>query len=279
MSQWKMLLPDVVALARKAGEAILEVYDQKDMDVEYKSDNSPVTQADLGAHDIISQGLSRLTPGMMIVSEEDTHIQEARRQQTHINWLVDPLDGTKEFIAKTGEFTVNIALVENGHPVLGVLYVPVQDEVYFADAIDKKAYWQKGQQPPEEIQIQPHKQGPCRLTMSRRHHPKRIQSMLEQFVEYEIISCGSALKFGLLATGVADIYPRLGPTSEWDTAAGHCLLKATGGQVVNLEGQELTYNKPDSLLNPPFLAIGPAFPLDKFSLQDLQKVMQAQLQR
>ena len=251
------LLPPVVAIARDAGRKILEVY-EAEFDVETKGDGSPLTLADRCAHDLIEARLEALTPGIPVLSEESREIPVAERQQWRRYWLVDPLDGTKEFVKRNGEFTVNIALIENGEPVLGVVHAPVLDVTY-RSARGTGAFRQEGDGEPEPIRVRPLDRRKVVMVASRSHAGEAVEAFrkrLEEVVdEVEITSMGSSLKICLVAEGKADIYPRLGPTSEWDTAAAQCVLECAGGRMTDTEGQPLCYNK-ESLLNPWFLAMG-----------------------
>lgn len=238
-------------LAREAGKAILEVY-ETDFEVEQKADASPLTLADRRSHQIISTGLQSRYPEIPVLSEEGKEVPYALRKPWPAFWLVDPLDGTKEFVKKNGEFTVNIALIEGTTPTLGVIYLPVLDHLYLADIRqgcrehlpDKTRNLVMSNAPPAT---------PTRVVKSRSHPSPDLEALLEALPSYESVSRGSASKFCALAAGEADFYPRLGPTWEWDTAAGQAIVTAAGGVMVALDGTPFTYNKP-SLLNGPFLA-------------------------
>jgi 3'(2'), 5'-bisphosphate nucleotidase len=251
------LLPPVIAIARRAGAAIMPFF-QGVYATAHKDDHSPVTDADHAADAAIKPALAALLPGVPVVTEESVAgaPSPATLAQERF-WLVDPLDGTKEFIAHRAEFTVNIALVERGRPVLGVLLVPPTDLVYAAAGPGTAVMLENG--------------GPARAIAARsapsaglvvahsRSHSRRddLETFLAPFRVAGRIVMGSALKFGLIAEGRADLYPRLGPTSEWDTAAGQAILEAAGGSVLDLEGRPLGYGKP-RFLNPPFVARGRA---------------------
>lgn len=238
----------ICKISRAAGEKILEIY-QRDFAVQIKADASPLTEADLAAHQIIVEGLTELTPEIPVLSEEDANIDWSIRQHWQQFWLVDPLDGTKEFINKNGEFTVNIALIENGRPTLAVVYAPVLDKLYFTDK--QYAYLTTAETSKVRLQIKkPSK--PLKVVGSRSHPSPDLASYLDKLVEYELVAVGSSLKFCLIAEGLADIYPRLGPTMEWDTGAGHCVAEKAGAIVSQLDGQALRYNQKESLLNPYF---------------------------
>jgi 3'(2'), 5'-bisphosphate nucleotidase len=248
-------LTATIALAKVAGAKILEVYHSGDFAIETKLDTTPVTRADFLAHQIIVDGLKQLTPSLPVLSEEAADIPFAERQQWQQYWLVDPLDGTRAFIKKSGEFTVNIALICNHQPILGVVYVPIKDICYFA-AEHSGAYMQQDSQAKIALQARSWNKGLLRILLSRYSDEKRFKVILEQFEECEMDRVSSAWKFGLMAAGEADIYPRFGPTSEWDTAAGQCVLEQAGGKVLDFMGKPLRYNTKESLENPQFLALG-----------------------
>lgn len=255
--QAAMLLADVIDIAKQAGDAIMRVY-ATDFDVATKSDQSPLTQADLSAHHIIEQGLKALKPQFPVLSEESASIDFATRQQWQTYWLVDPLDGTKEFVKRNGEFTVNIALIHQHAPIMGVVYAPALDVLYFA-SYQQGAFKQVAQQAIQSIQIHALNANKVSVAGSRSHACTQTQAFFQQIAmklsEPNIISMGSSLKTCLVAEGIADIYPRLGPTSEWDTAAAHCVLNEAGGTIIDCAGHVLAYNTKESLLNPNFLAI------------------------
>lgn len=247
----KMLLKQVVEIARQAGEAIMKVYLSGEIGETSKADNSPLTLADLAAHNIIVTALRNLTPEIPVLSEEAADIPYAERAQWKRYWLVDPLDGTKEFVKRNGEFTVNIALVEDGVPVLGVVYAPVLDICYFG-AKGGGAFKKSVGSDAQTISVMQSIAGETvKVVASRSHSDIRTQSLLERLGKFECISMGSSLKLCLVAEGAAHFYPRLGPTMEWDTAAAHAVVNAAGGVVVSKAGDELHYNKED-LHNPEF---------------------------
>lgn len=247
------LLNEVVALAEEAGEAILAIYRRGEARVTAKGDHSPLTEADLASHAIIASGLGRLAPGIPVLSEEDTAGFPGPSPEG-CHWLVDPLDGTKEFLARNGEFTVNIALVERGVPVLGVVHVPAQGRCYSA-ARGMGAFLQQGGGRPEPIRTRQHlKATPWRVVGSRSHAGDSLGDFLRALGPHELVSVGSSLKFCLVAQGEADLYPRFGPTHHWDTAAAQCVLEQAGGQVCDLAGNPLRYETGKGTLNPPFLA-------------------------
>ena len=250
------LIEPIVALTEEAGRAILEVY-STEFDVESKADESPLTQADLASHRCIAAGLERLTPGIPVISEEAGLATFAEREQWPRYWLIDPLDGTKEFVNRNGEFTVNIAFIEKHRPVLGVVHVPVQDKTYVGcDGIG--ATLRLPDAAPQAIQVAATSSSPVRVVGSRSHRGASLDAYLEALGEYDMVPMGSSLKFCVVAEGGADIYPRLGPTSEWDTAAAQAVVEQAGGSVVTLDGKPLKYNTKDDILNPHFFVIGAA---------------------
>jgi 3'(2'), 5'-bisphosphate nucleotidase len=250
------LLERVAAIARAAGVEILEVYASGDVAASAKADSSPLTVADLRAHALIVARLAELTPGVPILSEEaaDTPFSERSRWQRY--WLVDPLDGTREFLARNGQFTVNIALIEGHAPAAGVVHVPVTDSTYLGHP-GRGAWRQRTGAPAEMIRVSPRSATPLRVVGSRSHRGDSLDDFLSRAGPHELVAIGSSLKFCLLAEGAADVYPRLGPTSEWDTAAAHAVLTAAGGTVSQLDGTPLAYNTRAELLNPHFVAYGP----------------------
>ena len=248
------IVAGICDIARLAGNEILDIY-QRDFDIQLKSDASPLTEADLAAHKIIVTGLTTLTPQIPILSEEEKSIDFAQRKGWERFWLVDPLDGTKEFIKRNGEFTVNIALIENGFPVLGIIYAPVLDKLYIGDVTHKKAYMvdKSGATTPLIVNA---KQTARIAVGSRSHSSEEEVELLKKYNVVETISIGSSLKFCMVAEGKADIYYRHGPTMEWDTGAGQAIAEAAGGTVTNMKsGERFSYNK-ESLLNGSFLVKG-----------------------
>jgi 3'(2'), 5'-bisphosphate nucleotidase len=257
-AELERLLPHVTDLARQAGEAILEVYHRAaGYDVEDKADNSPLTSADVNAHRTIDQGLRALRPDLPILSEESGEVPFSERRPWSAYWLVDPLDGTREFIKRNGEFTVNIALIADGVPMLGVVHAPVIETDYFA-AQDVGAYKRVCNNRAEAIAVQPLPGDRIRVAGSRSHANERLQGFLDKLGAHELRPMGSSLKSCLVAEGGADIYPRFGPTSEWDTAAAQAVVEAAGGHVTDTELRPLRYNQEESLLNPEFLVFGDA---------------------
>jgi 3'(2'), 5'-bisphosphate nucleotidase len=248
------LLEAVDAIARKAGAAILSVYG-RDFTVQQKADNSPLTEADAAAQTVIAGELAQLKPALPILSEEAVG-DFAGPDASGRYWLVDPLDGTKEFIRRNGEFTVNIALIEAGRPVLGVVYAPVPDVMYLA-AAGVGAFKVKGGGMREPIRVAEHREGsPWRVVGSRSHAGDSLLALLQKLGPHELVSMGSSLKFCLVAEGSADIYPRLGPTSLWDTAAAQCVVEQAGGAVIRMSGEPLAYADTSAILNPFFMVHG-----------------------
>ena len=253
------LLLKVCNIAIKAGEEILKYYTE-DIHVTHKDDSSPLTKADLASNKIIMNALQQLDRTIPILSEESLVEWKERKNWTKY-WLVDPLDGTKEFIKQNGEFTVNIALIENNKPILGVIFTPVKFDLYFAqknygsykiNSSSKLINLQEA----EKIFVA-NQSSIKRIIGSRSHTNQTFDSWVNQnFPNSEIVQAGSSLKFCLIAEGAADIYPRFGPTSEWDIAAGHIIVNEAGGRVNTFENIEINYNKKEDLLNPQFYAIG-----------------------
>ncbi|MFO1423101.1 MAG: 3'(2'),5'-bisphosphate nucleotidase CysQ [Candidatus Competibacteraceae bacterium] len=256
--EWLTWLEPVRVLAAEASARILEIYATA-FGVTAKDDDSPLTAADLAAHRIIVTGLQHLTPDIPVLSEESSTVPFAERSQWRRHWLVDPLDGTKEFIQRNGQFTVNIALIENHEPVLGVVRVPVTSLCYFA-VRRYGAFREEPGQPPRPIQTKPLQSNvPVRVVGSRSHGGPGLQKFAGAVGAHELVTIGSSLKFCQVAEGVADVYPRFGPTSEWDTAAAQAIVETAGGRVVSAEtGEPLRYNTRESLLNPYFIVYGDA---------------------
>ncbi len=249
------LLSEVVLIARQAARIILEVYQlSDDYGTQYKTDQSPVTIADTKADQLICESLKQLTPTLPILSEEGEVAPFVERSQWDKYWLIDPLDGTKEFISGTDNFTVNIALMDKNVPILGVVAAPKLDRVYWAIK-GGKAYCQQGSYEAQVIRVSK-PEDPLRIIVSRSHgSAAKLQNLLNLLGPHEIITCGSTLKICLVASGKADLYPRFGQTSEWDLAAGQCILEAAGGQLVDLQLDPISYNSRDSLINPEFVAL------------------------
>lgn len=249
------LIDPVVALAVDAGNAILEVY-STDFEVQSKDDESPLTQADLASHRCIAAGLAALTPEIPIISEEDGLPDFETRSTWPKYWLIDPLDGTKEFVNRNGEFTVNIALIEDGRPVFGVVHVPVHDKTYYGcEGVGAMRRIADGEWEP--ISVAASSADPVRVVGSRSHRGASLDAYLAALGECEMIPMGSSLKFCVIAEGGADLYPRLGPTSEWDTGAAQAVVEQAGGSVVTLDGNAMKYNTKEEILNPFFFVVGP----------------------
>lgn len=245
----------ICELSRKAGAAVMDIY-EKDFAIYDKSDSSPLTEADLAAHKILVEGLNILTPDIPVLSEESNEKAKNERVNWNKYWLIDPLDGTKEFIKKNGEFTINVALVEKGEPIFGVVFAPALDILYWG-AKGEGAFKQEANNTATQITA---KKAPSintgwKVVGSRSHQSEEFRQFMNKLPEAEIIAMGSSLKLCLVAEGAADLYPRLGLTSEWDTAAAHAVVIAAGGEVFSLENMKpLLYNQnPDTLLNPFFV--------------------------
>ena len=246
----------VIAIAHEAGAAIMQVY-ADGFDVERKQDDSPVTTADLAAHALIVQGLSRLTPETPVLSEESAQLPWETRRQWHDYWLVDPLDGTREFIKRNGEFSVNIALIRDGVAVFGVVQAPVDGTVWHG--VRGEGAWRREGEHDAVIHVRHAPNAPLRVAASRSHRDARTEALLARMGEIELVAQGSSLKFCRIAEGTLDVYPRLGPTSEWDTAAGQCVLEAAGGALLAADsGEPFHYNQRPRLLNGDFVALGDA---------------------
>ncbi len=244
----------LIDLAREAGAAILEIYNT-DFSVTDKADNSPLTEADLASHNLIVSTLEQLTPEIPVLSEESREIPFETRQTWQRYWLIDPLDGTKEFVKRNGEFTVNIALIEDQQATLGVIYAPVLDKLYYG-VVGEGAWMSEGDAELEPISVVKQRRNPTLVAGSRSHAGESLQKFLANLGEHELLSMGSSLKSCLVAEGKADLYPRLGLTSEWDTGAAQAIVEAAGGQITKLDMQPLRYNTKDSLLNPHFFVFG-----------------------
>lgn len=247
------LIPSVVALAEAAGADIMAIYNAGPTEVRHKADDSPLTAADLAAHVRIVTGLQQLTPAIPVVSEEGSVPDEGARFAP-LFWLVDPLDGTKEFVARNGEFTVNIALIEQGRPVLGVVVVPAQAVSYWAWDGGGAFRRRSGEARAERLHVAvPREAGrPVRVMASKHHFHEDTHALIARMGAHELVQAGSSLKFCRIAEGAADVYPRLGPTCEWDTAAAQAVVEAAGGQVCTLQGEPLRYGKAE-VLNPDFV--------------------------
>ena len=252
----QQLLARVAAIARRAGREILELYASGELAAGLKADASPLTAADLRAHRLILESLRELTPDVPVLSEEALPTSFAQRSQWRRYWLVDPLDGTREFLARNGEFTVNIALIQGHAPALGVVHVPVTDMSY-RGLPGVGAWRERSGAAAEAIHVPARAGAPVRVVGSRSHRGDSLEAFLARLGPHQLIAVGSSLKFCMVAEGAADVYPRLGPTSEWDTAAAHAVLTGAGGIVSRLDGEPLRYNTREELLNPFFVAYGP----------------------
>jgi 3'(2'), 5'-bisphosphate nucleotidase len=259
----RRLADKVTEIARLAGSAIMDVYHEapdstspRHVD---KADGSPLTRADLAAHHLIANQLTRLDSAIPVVSEEDEGSLVWRRPAGRF-WLVDPLDGTKEFIARNGEFTVNIALISDGKPVLGVVFAPALDEMYWGIPGDGAWKQADGKSEPIRVREAAHRGDALRIVASRSHMNEETEHLIASLGKHELVQAGSSLKFCRIADGSADVYPRLGPTCEWDTAAAQAVVEAAGGTVTTLDRSPLAYGKPD-LLNPHFIVAAGAWAL------------------
>ena len=248
------LLPMLIMLCRSTGNRITEIYNGK-FEIERKSDMTPVTCADMAAHCAITAGLEMLLPNIPILSEEDADIPFEERRQWQRYWLIDPIDGTREFINRTGEFTINIALIDNNQPILGIVYAPVIEVCYYASRGNGAYKLINGQQP-LPLSIRPCDNSNTIVVGGRSGTTPQFESYVGKIPSPQVINIGSSLKSCMIAEGGADIYPRFGPTSEWDTAAAQCVLEEAGGLITNTQLQPLRYNTKPSLLNPDFLAFG-----------------------
>lgn len=248
------LINEVINIAQNAGDAILKIYGEDDFQIESKGDESPLTIADKTANDIICEGLQKISPAIPIISEENKLLPYAERKNWDYAWMVDPLDGTKEFIKRNGEFTVNIALIHNGKSIAGVVYAPVLNLMYYAIE-DKGAFVFKNKQW-EKLQANTYKPSDAnlRVVCSRSHLNEETQAFVNDYSSPELIAKGSSLKFLILAEQGAELYPRLAPTMEWDTAAAQIILEEAGGSVcIAGSNNPVVYNK-ENLLNPHFVA-------------------------
>lgn len=247
------LLSQIEQIAVEAGHEIMKIY-AREFTIEEKDDKSPLTEADKAAHEVIVRGLNALEVKIPILSEEDAD-NFAGADANGRYWLVDPLDGTKEFIKRNGEFTVNIALIEQGKPILGVVYAPVLETTYAAaEGVGAFKVNANGQR--EAIQVAGKPSGAWKVVGSRSHPSPDLASWLEKLGDHEMHPMGSSLKLCLVAEGKADVYPRLGPTCLWDTGAAHAVVLQAGGRVDNIDGEPLTYMNPKKKLNPYFVVWG-----------------------
>ncbi|VAW84790.1 3'(2'),5'-bisphosphate nucleotidase [hydrothermal vent metagenome] len=254
MEKYLKLLAPVLRIAEQAAVAISDIY-HKEYSIIKKIDHSPLTDADLASHQIIEEGLLALTPELPLISEEGTEPPFDERQQWQSYWLVDPLDGTREFINKTDEFVINIALINNNKPVLGVIHVPVTGVVYYAVQGYGAFKKNKGKEP-EKIRSKVWDGGKIRIVASSRASNIHYQNLKKCLNDSETIIMGAALKSCLVAEGAADLYVRYGETSEWDTAAAQIIVDESGGALMALDGLPLQYNRTSSLLNESFIVVG-----------------------
>jgi len=249
----------LLELVERAGDAIMAIYEHH-IEVQTKEDDSPLTKADLASHRLLTEGLRRITPELPVLSEEGAAQSYAERRGWQRYWLIDPLDGTKEFINRNGEFTVNVALIEGNRAVFGIVGVPAQGVVYWGD-VKARTAWRRQGETTTRIQSKPFRKGePLVVVASRSHGGERLEQYLttlaSEYGKVDRTPVGSSLKLCILAEGRADLYPRLGPTSEWDIAAAHAVLEAAGGDLWTVSGDPLSYNAKDSVLNPEFIAVG-----------------------
>ncbi len=253
---YAQLLKDIRLFVPQVGREILNYYrDRETLPVTTKANHTPLTKADLAAHQLIEEKLKKLTPNIPFLSEESREIPFEIRRQWDCYWLVDPLDGTKEFLEGNGEFAVNISLILNHRCVLGVIYQPTTEDCFYA-ADGLGAYWHTMEGKEIKLHTRKYNEESVEVLISRHHTPKWLTEQLENSeLNFHFHGVGSSLKFCRLAAGVADVYPRMGPTSEWDTAAGQCILEEAGGAILDLSGKPLQYNTKDNLDNPPFLAV------------------------
>jgi len=249
---YSSILPDVIKVADEASAKVLHIY-QSDFKVDFKSDHSPITAADTASHEIIVRGLRNISRDIPILSEEGKDIPWEERKHWRRFWLVDPIDGTKDFTQRTGEFTVNIAMIEDGEPVMGVVIAPALKEAFWG-VVGEGAHLRDRTGKVRRIRVAEPKEVK-RVVASKNHLNEDTKAFIDKLGDHELVQAGSSLKFCRIAEGHADIYPRLGPTCEWDTGAAQAVLMAAGGKVQTLEGKQLKYGKED-VLNPFFIASG-----------------------
>jgi len=249
---YSSILSDVIRIADEASEKVLHIY-QSDFKVSYKEDASPITAADVASHDIIARGLRSISRDIPVLSEEGAQLPWQERQHWRRFWLIDPIDGTKDFTQRTGEFTVNIAMIEDGEPVMGVVTAPALKEAYWGIK-GEGAFKRDRAGHSHRIRVAEPRET-LRVVASKNHLNEETRAFIETLGPHEIVQAGSSLKICRIAEGHADIYPRMGPTSEWDTAAAHAVLLAAGGKMQTPAGQPLEYGK-ENVLNPHFIAAG-----------------------
>ena len=253
-----MYLEEIVKIAKLAGAKILKIYQASEAhEYALKEDCSPCTKADEASHDVIVTALAKITPHVPIISEEGNY-EDTVLSNSDDYWLVDPLDGTKEFLSRNGEFTVNIALIKKGKPILGVVYVPVLAVCYYASS-GEGAYKQKEGSSVQRLKVDSKKHDSITIAVSRRHDLEPLERFVSYIGKYNVVSMGSSLKICAVADNTVDIYPRFGPTMAWDIAAAQCVLEEAGGQLLDQNEQPLRYNA-KTLKNPKFLAIGTGNP-------------------
>ena len=252
----KKLLPQIVDISIEAGKRIVEVY-KTDFEVKYKEDESPVTKADMLSHEYIIGSLEKLNLALPILSEESNHIPFSERRTWESYWLIDPLDGTREFINRRDDFTVNIALIHKQKSVLGVVHIPMTQESYVATAAGG-AYKYSADGSIQKLQARQETAAEVIVAVSYSHTGEKTKEFLARIGPHSLKRRGSMVKCCMIAAGEADIYPRLGNTCEWDTAAGQCMLEEAGGYLVDWQGNSFRYNTKDSIINPPFIAYAPS---------------------
>jgi len=244
------LLPAIIEISEQASEEILKFY-KTDLNIEEKQDHTPLTAADLAAHQTIVNALTKLTPDIPVLSEESAEISFEERQTWDTYWLVDPLDGTREFIKKNDEFSVNIALISDHCAILGVIFVPVSRDCYYATK--NNGAFKKTADGSSKISVKRSNVGSLIIAGSRSYRDNTLDDFFKNIGNHELICMGSSIKSCLVAEGRVDIYPRLGPTSEWDTAAAQCIVEEAGGHITDTSLKPLRYNTKEELLNPHFL--------------------------
>ena len=248
------LIDALIDLVKESGKSILEIYNSNDMGISYKDDKSPLTLADKASNKIICSKLKELTPDIPILSEEGKNIPYEERKKWTTFWLIDPIDGTKEFINKNGEFSVNIALINHYQPILGIVYAPVLNTIWYGSA-SHGSFKIENNRTPKKINVSKYNDNEIIKVVSSRSHSNnsKLEKFLIDYPKHELVFMGSSIKICLVADGTAHMYPRLGPTMEWDTGAAHAVVKFSGGKITDFEdGNELSYNK-ENLLNPSFL--------------------------
>ena len=248
------LIDALIDLVKESGKSILEIYNSNDMGISYKDDKSPLTLADKASNKIICSKLKELTPDIPILSEEGKNIPYEERKKWTTFWLIDPIDGTKEFINKNGEFSVNIALINHYQPILGIVYAPVLNTIWYGSA-SHGSFKIENDAKPKKINVSKYNDNEIIKVVSSRSHSNnsKLEKFLIDYPKHELVFMGSSIKICLVADGTAHMYPRLGPTMEWDTGAAHAVVKFSGGKITDFEDDnELSYNK-ENLLNPSFL--------------------------